>query len=86
MTSEKQNIVKNLKLHDKDNGSSEVQIALLTNQIESILDHLKTHKKDNHARRGLVNLVGRRKALLKYLKSKNEEKYLSVCKELGLRS
>ena len=86
MREEKVNVVKNLKLHDNDNGSSEVQIALLTDRIQSILGHLKTHKKDVHARHGLIILVGRRKSLLKYLKGKDEAKYFSVCKELGLRA
>ena len=72
-------------MHDKDTGSPEVQIALLTKRIESIVDHLKDHKKDHHTRRGLLILVGNRKRLLTYLKREDEERYLKLAKALNLK-
>ena len=71
--------------HDKDTGSAEIQIALLTERIVSLTEHLKTHKKDHASRRGLLKMVGRRSALLKYLQKKNRESYLATIKKLGLR-
>jgi small subunit ribosomal protein S15 len=81
----KKNIIEKFKTHDKDTGSSEVQIALLTGRIEYLTDHFKIHKKDHHSRRGLLKLVGKRRRLLNYLKKNDAEKYRSVIKELGIR-
>ncbi|MFH1746724.1 MAG: 30S ribosomal protein S15 [Planctomycetota bacterium] len=71
--------------HDKDTGSAEIQIALLTSRIVQLTEHLKTHKKDHSSRRGLLKMVGRRSALLKYLAGQNRERYLSTIAKLGLR-
>ena len=68
-----------------DTGSPEVQIALLTARISLLTEHLKSHKKDHHSRRGLLKMVGQRRCLLNYLKSKDIEKYRSLINELGLR-
>lgn len=81
----KRGIIDNFKKHEKDTGSSEVQIALLSNRIKYLTDHFKVHKKDHHSRRGLLILVGKRRRLLNYLKKKDAEKYQSVIKELGIR-
>ena len=70
---------------DKDTGSAEVQIALLTARITELTEHLRTHKKDHHSRRGLLKLVGRRRRLLDYLQRRNLEGYRALIKELGLR-
>jgi small subunit ribosomal protein S15 len=68
-----------------DTGSPEVQIALLSERIRYLTDHFKTHAKDHHSRRGLLKLVGQRRRLLNYLKSRDIERYRSVIKELGIR-
>jgi len=81
----KRAIIDQFKLSEKDTGSSEVQIALLSNRIKYLTDHFKTHKKDHHSRRGLLKLVGKRRRLLDYLKRKDVEKYLSIIKTLGIR-
>jgi small subunit ribosomal protein S15 len=81
----KKEVIDRFKLHDKDTGSSEVQIALLSNRIEYLTDHFKTHKKDHHSRRGLLKLVGQRRRLLSYLKKIDKDRYQSIIKELGLR-
>ena len=73
------------KLSELDTGSSEVQVALLTKRINHLTEHFKVHKKDNHGRRGLVNMVNRRRRLLSYLKSKKPESYQGLIKKLGLR-
>jgi small subunit ribosomal protein S15 len=82
---EKTKIIKKYKLHDKDTGSSEVQIALLTEEIKQLLLHLKKHSKDFHSKRGLLKMVTKRKSLLNYLKSKNEKKYKALVKKIGLK-
>jgi len=82
---EKEEIIKKFQVHDKDSGSPEVQIALLTERIKQLTGHFQVHKKDYHSRRGLLKLVGQRRRLLDYLKSKRIEKYREVVKELGLR-
>jgi small subunit ribosomal protein S15 len=82
---EKEEIIKRFQVHDKDSGSPEVQIALLTERIKQLTGHFQVHKKDYHSRRGLLKLVGQRRRLLDYLKSKRIEKYREVVKELGLR-
>ncbi len=81
----KKEIIDQFKIHDKDTGSSEVQIALLTTRIKYLTEHFQTHKKDHHSRRGLLKLVGQRRRLLNYLKKKDAEKYRTLIKELGIR-
>ena len=81
----KQNIIESYRAHEKDTGSPEVQIAILTNRINNLTEHLKSHQKDHHSRRGLLQMVGRRKGLLDYLKSTDIEKYRKIIAELGLR-
>ncbi|MDP3387284.1 MAG: 30S ribosomal protein S15 [Eubacteriales bacterium] len=81
----KQSIIAEYKLSDKDTGSPEVQIAILTNQINQLTEHLKLNKKDHHSRRGLLKMVGKRRGLLKYLQNKDIERYRSIISRLGLR-
>jgi len=81
----KSNIIKKYKLHQKDTGSSEVQIAILTEQIKELAAHLKKHPKDNHSRRGLLKMVAKRKKLLDYLKDKDEKRHTKLIKTLGLK-
>ncbi len=81
----KREIIERFKGHEKDTGSSEVQVALLTHRINYLTEHLKFHKKDYHSRKGLLELVSRRKALLEYLKSKDQSRYSSLIEALGLR-
>ncbi len=71
--------------HDSDTGSTEVQIALLTERIQHLTEHLKSHKKDHHSRRGLLMLVGRRRRLLDYLKGNDVEGYRTLIAKLGIR-
>jgi len=73
------------RLHETDTGSTEVQVALLTERINHLTEHLKVHKKDHHSRRGLLMLVGRRRRLLDYLKSNDVERYRALIAKLGLR-
>ena len=82
---EKQEIIKKFAAHEGDTGSPEVQIALLTERINHLNDHLKVHKQDNHSRRGLLKMVGKRRALLDYLKAKDIERYRTVIAALELR-
>ena len=82
---DKKEIVKDFGKKDKDTGSTEVQVALLTRKINELSEHFKIHKKDHHSRRGLLGMINNRRKLLKYLKGKNEEGYLSLIKKLGLR-
>lgn len=82
---QKQGIIDKYKLHDKDSGSAEVQIALLTERIRLLTDHFQVHKKDHASRRGLLKLVGRRRKLLDYLKNKKIESYRELIKQLNLR-
>ena len=81
----KKEIVDQFKLHQKDTGSPEVQIALLSKRISYLTDHFKIHKKDNHSRRGLLKLVGQRRRLLNYLKKTDVKRYKGIIKELGIR-
>ncbi|MDK9707481.1 MAG: 30S ribosomal protein S15 [Desulforhopalus sp.] len=81
----KNEIIEKFKVHPSDTGSSEVQIALLTDRIEYLTEHFKVHQKDHHSRQGLLKLVGQRRSLLDYLKKKNIEKYRIMLKELNLR-
>lgn len=81
----KRQIIETYKLHDSDTGSPEVQIALLTERINHLTEHLKVHKKDYHSRRGLLMMVGRRRALLNYLMKKDVERYRAIVSKLNLR-
>jgi len=81
----KVNVVKAQGRHEKDTGSPEVQIGLLTRRITELTSHLKKYKKDQHSRRGLLKMVGRRKRLLTYLSKKNTKQYNAVIKSLGLK-
>ena len=86
MTKErKQEIINTYKREENDTGSPEVQIALLTERINHLTDHLKSNKQDDHSRRGLLQMVGKRKGFLLYLKNKDIEAYRSLIKELGIR-
>lgn len=82
---QKQSIINNYAKHKGDTGSPEVQVALLTARIELLTEHFKKHKKDFHSRQGLLKLVGQRRKLLSYLKSKNIQLYREVIGKLGLR-
>ncbi|HJX33627.1 MAG TPA: 30S ribosomal protein S15 [Desulfatiglandales bacterium] len=84
-TEDKKEIIERFKLHGKDTGSSEVQIALLSNRINYLTEHFKTHKKDHHSRRGLLKLVGQRRKLLNYLKKSDLNRYQQIIKELSIR-
>ncbi len=81
----KQEIINGLKIHESDTGSPEVQVALLTERINRLSDHLKEHKKDFTSRRGLLKMVGRRSALLKYLTQTDKERYQKLISKLGIR-
>ncbi|WP_417316605.1 30S ribosomal protein S15 [Emcibacter sp.] len=81
----KQELIKEYATIDGDTGSPEVQVAILTERIVNLTDHFKTHAKDNHSRRGLLMLVNKRRRLLDYLKKKDEARYQSLIKRLGLR-
>ena len=86
MTKErKEEIIKTYKRDEKDTGSPEVQIALLTPRITELTEHLKVHTKDNHSRRGLLKMVGKRRNLLNYLAKKDIERYRQIVEKLGLR-
>lgn len=86
MTSEiKAKIVSEFRTSEADTGSSQVQIALLTQRINDLTEHFKTHKKDNHSRRGLLKMVSRRRKLLDYLKRKDINEYHEIISKLGLR-
>ena len=86
MTKErKQEIINEFKREENDTCSSEVQIALLTERINELTEHLKVHKKDNHSRRGLLQMVGKRRNLLNYLAKKDLNKYREVVEKLNLR-
>ena len=81
----KTEIINEFKIHEKDTGSTEVQVAVLTERINELNEHLKVHKKDHHSRRGLLKMVGRRRNLLRYLKNKDIEKYRELIVKLGIR-
>ena len=85
LKAEKQAIMKEYATHEGDTGSPEVQIAVLTAQINSLTEHFKEHKHDYHSQRGLMKMVGRRKNMLSYLKNKDLERYKSLIARLGLR-
>ena len=81
----KRELITQYELHEKDTGSPEVQIALLTERINHLSEHLQNHRKDHTSRRGLLMMVGNRSSLLKYLKSKNRKRYEEITNRLGLR-
>jgi small subunit ribosomal protein S15 len=83
---EKSGLIEDFKLHEKDTGSPEVQIAILTRRIKDLTEHLKEHKKDHHSRRGLLKMVGQRRRLLHYLKENDIERYRALVAKLGLRA
>lgn len=85
LASEKQAIIKKFALHEGDTGSPEVQVAVLTAEINRLTEHFKEHKHDYHSQRGLMKKVGRRKNLLTYLRSKDLDRYKKLISELGLR-
>jgi len=82
---DKVEIIGKFKIHEKDTGSSNVQVALLTKRINDLTNHFKVHPKDHHSRRGLLKMVGQRRRLLNYLKRKDPGQYRTLIQELGLR-
>ncbi len=84
-TEDKAKIINDFKIHDSDTGSAEVQVAILSEEIERLLEHLKVHKKDVHSKKGLLKMVSKRRKLLKYLQKTNETKYIEVAKKVGLK-
>lgn len=86
LTSEKRKaLIEDYRIHDKDTGSPEVQIALLSARIEYLTEHFKSHQKDHHSRRGLLKLVGQRRRLLNYIRDNDVERYRNIIKRLGFR-
>jgi small subunit ribosomal protein S15 len=81
----KANAIKTAAIHDKDTGSPEVQISILTRKIDELANHLKKHKKDNHSRRGLLAMVADRQTHMNYLKKKHPKRYSSIAKKLDLK-
>jgi len=81
----KEELIKTYQVHESDTGSPEVQIAILTERINYLNEHLKINKKDHHSRRGLLKMVGQRRALLDYLKKKDFDRYRNIVTKLGLR-
>ncbi len=78
-------LIKSYGSNEKDSGSADVQVAILTERIKNLTEHLKTHKKDFGSRRGLLSMVGQRRNLLQYIKKKNDDRYQGLIKKLGLR-
>ena len=85
LTEQKTAVIEANRTHPTDTGSPEVQIAILTERIAQLTEHLKVHKKDNHSRRGLLKMVGKRRALLDYLARKDIERYRAIITKLGIR-
>ena len=85
LTERKKEIIEGFKTHPTDTGSPEVQIAILSERINYLTEHFKTHIKDHHSRRGLLQLVGQRRHLLDYLKTKDVERYRALIQRLGIR-
>ena len=83
---EKEKVIKEHKSHEKDTGSSEVQIALLSEEIKKLLSHLKKHPKDLHSKRGLLKMVSKRRKFLKILETENKKKHSALVKKIGLKS
>ncbi len=81
---EKESLIKKFQVHKDDTGSPEVQIAILTMEIEKVSEHLQQHKKDNHSRRGLLKMVGNRRRLLRYLKAEDEKRWDKLTAKLKL--
>ncbi|MBA4536236.1 30S ribosomal protein S15 [Bacillus aquiflavi] len=81
----KKELINEFKTHENDTGSPEVQIAVLTEQINNLNEHLRTHKKDHHSRRGLMKMVGKRRNLLTYLRNNDVQRYRVLINKLGLR-
>jgi small subunit ribosomal protein S15 len=81
----KRNLIEQFRVHEADTGSPEVQIALLTERINGLTDHFKLHSKDHHSRRGLLMLIGKRRSLLEYLRTKDSERYRVIIDKLGIR-
>ncbi len=86
VTERKSELIQEYCTHEGDTGSPEVQIALLTERLNSLSEHLSTHKGDHSSRRALLVMVGKRSALLKYLKGQSEDRYQKLCERLGLRA
>lgn len=84
-TRQKSKVIKEVAIHDKDTGSPEVQISILTKRIDELASHLKKHKKDNHSRRGLLAMVADRQSHLNYLRKKHPRRYATVAKKLDLK-
>lgn len=84
-TESKSQLISEYRLNEGDTGSTDVQIAVLSKRIADLTDHLKTHRKDHHSRRGLLQMVGRRRRLLEYLRGKDIERYRELIARLGLR-
>lgn len=84
-TEEKKEVISKHKIHENDTGSPEVQVAILTVRINTLTEHLKLHKGDHHSRRGLLKMVGQRRALLNYLRDRHFDRYRSLIEKLGLR-
>ena len=82
---QKSTIITDNKIHEKDTGSSEVQIALITNRVTYLTEHFKTHSKDHHSRRGLLKLVSKRRKLLDHLKTEDLSRYQKIITKLGIR-
>jgi len=82
---DKRKIIDKFKIHDKDTGSSKVQVALLTKRINDLTGHFKIHPKDHHSRRGLLKMVGQRRRFLNYVKRRDPSQYRELIQELGLR-
>ena len=82
---QKTDVIGSYRTHDKDTGSPEVQVALLSDRISYLTEHFKVHAKDHHSRRGLLKLVGQRRRLLDYLKSKDSKRYTDLLQRLGIR-
>ncbi|AOV08228.1 30S ribosomal protein S15 [Sporosarcina ureilytica] len=86
ITQERKNeLIEEFKTHENDTGSADIQIAILTEEINNLNRHLSTHKKDHHSRRGLMKMVGTRRKLLKYLRNNEVERYRNLIAKLGLR-
>lgn len=82
---EKDNIIKKFQTHKGDTGSPEVQIAILTSEIDKVSEHLRDHKKDNHSRRGLLKMVGNRRRLLRYLRDEDQKRYEKLTEKLKIK-
>ena len=82
---EKNAIIKKFQTHRDDTGSPEVQVAILTKEIEQVSEHLKIHRKDNHSRRGLLKMVGNRRRLLRYLRGEDQKRYEKIAEKLKLK-